>query len=117
MVQHRQASVLDFCILSARLYDILHDVAFNSVQIDIEENQLTEGIGKRYLVRDSFGESHSSVFELEQKLSAWEKTISSHLKIVGVCDKIIYHLPTSSRPTPKVYQHLHCHSKFRSLLT
>ena len=79
MVQSRQPSVIDFYVLSLRLYEILHDMAFNLVSIDIEESSLTEGIGEKYLVRPTSSESHPSIFELEQRLSAWEKTIPEYL--------------------------------------
>lgn len=76
----RVPSVIDFYTYSLKLYEILHDASFNLVSIDIEEHHLAEGIGERYLVRPPSGESHPSVFELEQRISAWEKTIPGYLK-------------------------------------
>ena len=77
----QQTPVLDFYVFSAKLYEIMHDVAFNFVSIDIEESQLTEGIGEKYLLHTATSEHQPSVFEVEQRLSAWERMLPSHLKI------------------------------------
>jgi hypothetical protein len=94
----RRLSLVDFYVLSLKLYDILDDVLFNHYTVDTPTGQQTRDGGSynEHLGRPS-SERIPAVFELERKLSTWETGIPEHLRIrprpaeaVGTVEAILY---------------------------
>ena len=83
-VRAQKPSITDFYIYSLRLYEILHLVLFNYYSTDVQPSQPIDRLHDRYFGRSSSLEGQSSVFEIEHRLSMWEKSVPDHLKLGGL---------------------------------
>ncbi|KAK5032535.1 hypothetical protein LTS07_003943 [Exophiala sideris] len=70
---------VEFFVLSLKLYEILHDVIFNFYSVNCQQIQPLDS--DRYF--GSLDESHSSIFEIERRLSNWEQSIPNHLRMAN----------------------------------
>jgi hypothetical protein len=83
-VEAQRTSIIDFYISSLRLYEILQDVIFildstklRSWTVDGSHNTHASHLSGHL----SSIEGSSSVYEVERRLSHWEKGLPDHLKI------------------------------------
>lgn len=68
--------VVEFYILTLKLYEILHDVVFNfyAFNFQIQPLDIDKFCG-------SLSEGHQSVFEIERRLFRWEQDVPEYLKV------------------------------------
>ena len=71
----QRPSLNEFYLSALKLYEIMHDVLFSFYRTDDQVQSIVGLYGK------GFGGSSAPVFELDQKLSMWEKNLPDHLKI------------------------------------
>lgn len=80
VAEGQQSYIIDFYISTLRLYEILQDVTFIFDSTKLRSRSV-DGSHNMHAGRLSSIEGHSSVYQVEQRLSHWEKGLPDHLKI------------------------------------
>ncbi|KAJ9640876.1 hypothetical protein H2204_003165 [Knufia peltigerae] len=77
--RHQNTASAEFFVLSLRLFEILHDVIFHFYSVNHLQEKSVDN--DRYF--GSSSNSQASVFEIERRISKWERDLPQHLRVGG----------------------------------
>ncbi|OBT66661.1 hypothetical protein VE03_03937 [Pseudogymnoascus sp. 23342-1-I1] len=104
----QQNHIIDFYISILRLYEILQNVTFifDSTKL---QNRSVDGSHNMHAAHLSSTEGHYSVYQVEQRLSHWEKGLPDHQKIENYAHDEETHSVLYHQAVVLHQRHLHIH--------
>lgn len=81
LLQTEQPSLNDFFVCSLTLYDILYDILGNFYSPDAQRIQSLDDVYKHYFEVSARSRGEITLFEIDRRLSAWEKGIPNFIKM------------------------------------